>query len=139
MGVTTKFSQKEEAGGGTSAEKNKKREKSGGGGGDGGRGGGRGDDGGRGDGGGDGGTRGRDPATLVLENRLAHHPVHQLALGQILVGLLAVTSQLVVSLCNDVHLHLSTLGEGLWAGIVFITVGCLGVFTSNRVNQFNVR
>ena len=120
MGVTTKFSQKEEEGG-QSAEKTKKREKSGGG------------------SGGDGETRGRDPATLVLENRLAHHPVHQLALGQILVGLLAVTSQLVVSLCNDVHLHLSTLGEGLWAGIVFITVGCLGVFTSNRVNQFNVR
>ena len=124
MGVTTKFSQKEEAGGGQTAEKNKKREKSGGGGGG---------------GGGGGETRVRDPATLVLENRLAHHPVHQLALGQILVGLLAVSSQLVVSLCNDVHLHLSTLGEGLWAGIVFITVGCLGVFTSNRVNQFNVR
>ena len=132
MGVT-KFSQKEEGGGGSSAEKNKKREKSGGGDGDNG-------DNGDGDGGDGGGEiRGRDPATLVLENRLAHHPVHQLALGQILVGLLAVTSQLVVSLCNDVHLHLSTLGEGLWAGMVFITVGCLGVFTSNRVNQFNVR
>ena len=122
MGVTTKFSQKEEEGG-QSAEKTKKREKLGGGG----------------DGGGDGETRGRDPATLVLENRLGHHPVHQLALGQILVGVLAVTSQLVVSLCNDVHLHLSTLAEGLWAGIVFITVGCLGLFVSNRVNQFNVR
>ena len=83
--------------------------------------------------------RGRDPALLVLESRLGHHPVHQLALAQVLLGLLAVCSQLVVSLANDVHLHLSTLGEGLWAGIVFITVGCLGVFTSNRVNQFNVR
>ena len=126
--MTTKFQQKED--GGPSAEKTKKREKSDGG--DGGDGGGDGGDGG-------GETRGRDPATLVLENRLSHHPVHQLALGQILVGLLAVTSQLVVSLCNDVHLHLSTLGEGLWAGIVFITVGCLGLFVSHRVNQFNVR
>ena len=123
MGVTTltsKSQQKEE--GGPSAEKTKKRENSDG----------------KGDGGG-GETRGRDPATLVLENRLAHHPVHQLALGQVLVGVLAVVSQVVVSLCNDVHLHLSTLAEGLWAGIVFITVGCLGLFVSNRVNQFNVR
>ena len=127
MGVTTKFSQKEEEGG-QSAEKTKKREKLGGGG-----------DGGGGGGGGGGESRGRDPATLVLENRLAHHPVHQLALGQVLVGVLAVVSQVVVSLCNDVHLHLSTLAEGLWAGIVFITVGCLGLFVSNRVNQFNVR
>ena len=127
MGVatlTSKSQQKEE--GGPSAEKTKKRENSDGKGGGGG-------------GVGGGGTRGRDPATLVLENRLAHHPVHQLALGQVLVGVLAVVSQVVVSLCNDVHLHLSTLAEGLWAGIVFITVGCLGLFVSNRVNQFNVR
>ena len=127
MGVTTltsKSQQKEE--GGPNAEKTKKRENSDGKGGGGG-------------GGGGGETRGRDPATLVLENRLAHHPVHQLALGQVLVGVLAVVSQVVVSLCNDVHLHLSTLAEGLWAGIVFITVGCLGLFVSNRVNQFNVR
>ena len=77
-----------------------------------------------------------DPATLVLQNRLSHHPVHRLAVGQIVLGLVAVLSQLVISLCNDVHLHLNTLGEGLWAGLVFITVGCLGVFTSNRVSQF---
>ena len=135
MGVTTltsKSQQKEE--GGPSAEKTKKRENS-----DGKGGGGGGDGVGGGGGGGGGETRGRDPATLVLENRLAHHPVHQLALGQVLVGVLAVVSQVVVSLCNDVHLHLTTLAEGLWAGIVFITVGCLGLFVSNRVNQFNVR
>ena len=127
MGVTTltsKSQQKEE--GGPSAEKTKKRENSDG-------------KGGVGGGGGGGESRGRDPATLVLENRLAHHPVHQLALGQVLVGVLAVVSQVVVSLCNDVHLHLTTLAEGLWAGIVFIMVGCLGLFVSNRVNQFNVR
>ena len=82
---------------------------------------------------------GSDPATLVLHSRLSHHPVHRLALGQILVGLLAVASQLVISLCNDVHLHLNTLGEGLWAGLVFFTVGCLGVLMSNRTNQFTVR
>ena len=124
MGVTTKFSQKEEAGPQANAEKKKKRENSSGG-----------------EGGGDleRETRGRDPASLVLEKRLADHPVHHLAVAQILVGLLAVASQVVVSLCNDVHLHLSTLGEGLWAGIVFITVGCLGVFTSSRVTKFNVR
>ena len=46
---------------------------------------------------------------------------------------------MVVSLCNDVHLRLSTGGEGLWAGLVFITVGTLGVFTSNRVSQLNLR
>ena len=138
MGVTTKFSQKEEAGPQPNAEKKKKREKS-----DGGEVGGNGGGEVGAEGGGEGGaereTRERDPATLVLEARLADHPVHQLALAQILVGVLGVVSQVVVSLCNDVHLHLSTLGEGLWAGIVFITVGCLGVFTSNRVNQFNVR
>ena len=113
MGVTTKFSQKEEEVG-QSAEKTKKREKSGGGGG----------------GGGDGETRGRDPATLVLENRLGHHPVHQLALGQILVGVLAVTSQLVVSLvCHttsvptlciwNLHAVWSALGLGRrqWSAI----------------------
>ena len=130
MGVTTKFSQKEEAGPQPNAEKKKKREKSGGG-----------EVGG--EGGGEGGvervTKERDPATLVLEARLADHPVHQLALAQILVGVLGVVSQVVVSLCNDVHLHLSTLGEGLWAGIVFITVGCLGVFTSSRVTKFTIR
>ena len=114
MGVTTKFSQKEEGAAGPRTGEQP-------------------------EGGETGEGRGRDPALLVLESRLGHHPVHQLALAQVLLGLLAVGSQLVVSLANDVHLHLSTLGEGLWAGIVFITVGCLGVFTSNRVNQFNVR
>ena len=80
-----------------------------------------------------------DPVTLVLQSRLSQHPLHRLALGQILLGLTAVLSQLVISLCNDVHLHLNTLGEGLWAGLVFITVGCLGVLTTKRVNQFTVR
>ena len=61
----------------------------------------------------------------------------------------------MVSLANDVHLGLSTLGEGFFCGVVFITggemysafsenitfyiVGCLGVFTAARPNMFTVR
>ena len=60
----------------------------------------------------------------------------------------------MVSLANDVHLGLSTLGEGFFCGVVFITgeeiysaamitsfsiVGCLGVFTASRTNTFTVR
>ena len=101
----------------------------------------------------------RDPATLILQNRyskqiiisvkfqvrdfvflrLSQHPVYQLSVGQICVGILAVLTQLIISICNDVHLNLSTIGEGFFCGVVFITVGCLGLFTSFRVNMFTVR
>ena len=71
--------------------------------------------------------------------RLSQHPVYQLSVGQIGVGILAVVIQLIISICNDVHLNLSTIGEGFFCGVVFMTVGCLGVFTYSRVNMFTVR
>ena len=71
--------------------------------------------------------------------RLSQHPVHQLSMGQVGVGVVAVLAQLLVSLCNDVHLQLATMGEGFFCGLVFVTVGGLGVFTSGRATRFTVR
>ena len=71
--------------------------------------------------------------------RLSQHPVHQLSLGQAGAGVVAVVGQLLVSLCNDVHLQLATMGEGFFCGLVFVTVGGLGVFTAGRATRFTVR
>ena len=74
-----------------------------------------------------------------IHARLSQHPVHQLSLGQAGVGVVAVLGQLLVSLCNDVHLQLATMGEGFFCGLVFLTVGGLGVFTAGRATRFTVR
>ena len=74
-----------------------------------------------------------------IHARLSQHPVHQLSLGQAGVGVVAVLGQLLVSLCNDVHLQLATMGEGFFCGLVFVTVGGLGVFTAGRATRFTVR
>ena len=74
-----------------------------------------------------------------IHARLSQHPVHQLSLGQAGVGVVAVVGQLLVSLCNDVHLQLATMGEGFFCGLVFLTVGGLGVFTAGRATRFTVR
>ena len=74
-----------------------------------------------------------------IHARLSQHPVHQLSLGQAGVGVVAVVGQLLVSLCNDVHLQLATCGEGFFCGLVFVTVGGLGVFTAGRATRFTVR
>ena len=76
---------------------------------------------------------------MVLFTRLSQYPIYKLSVGQISVGVLAIFTQFIIYICNDVHLNLSTIGEGFICGVVFVTVGSLGTFTSYRANLFTVR
>jgi len=80
----------------------------------------------------------KDPATQILENKFAHHPIHLLSGGQMFLGVLSVLCQLVVSFSNDVHLNLYTVNEGIFCGVIFFMAGSVGLYASFRINQFNV-
>jgi len=80
----------------------------------------------------------KDPATEILENKFSRHPIHLLSAGQMCLGAISVICQIVVSYSNDVHLNLSTVNEGIFCGVVFFIAGSVGLFTSYRINHFNV-
>ena len=81
----------------------------------------------------------KDPATEILISKFSHHPIHLLAGGQIGLGIVSITCQIVVTYSNDVHLNLSTINEGIFCGLIFLLAGSVGLYTSYRINQFNVK
>ena len=70
---------------------------------------------------------------------MSQYPIYKLSLGQVGVGCFAIIVQLLLIFFNDVHVNLSTFGEGFFCGVVIVTVGFLGLFASKRVNLFTVR